>query len=61
MKLFFYFADLKGMVTLSHVIWVAKREGHSDYLAEMRIVGEEQEDLREWEQFLGNLFRLKPF
>jgi len=55
MKLFFCYPDLEGMVTLSHVIWVTKREGDRDFLAGMKIVRAEQEDLRKWAQFLDNL------
>jgi hypothetical protein len=60
-KLFFSSPDLRSVETLSHVIWVAKREIDRDYLAGMQIVRAEQEDLRKWEQFLQKLFRLKPF
>jgi len=59
-KLFFCFPDLRCVEALSHVIWVAKREKESDYLSGMRIVGAGQEDLRKWEHFLDDLFRLKP-
>ena len=58
MKLFFCFPKLESVVTLSHVIWVAKRERDRDYLLGMKIVRAEQEDLRKWGQFLDNLFRL---
>jgi hypothetical protein len=61
MKLFFCFPELESAVTLSHVIWVAKRERDRDYLLGMKIVRLEQEDLRKWGQFLDNLFRLEPF
>jgi hypothetical protein len=60
-KLFFCFPDLGSVETLSHVIWVARREKDSDFLAGMKIVRAEQEDRRKWEQFLDNLFSLKPF
>jgi hypothetical protein len=60
-KVFFCSPDLRWVEALSHVIWVVKREKDSDYLSGMRIVGAGQEDLRKWEYFLDNLFRLKPF
>jgi hypothetical protein len=61
MKLFFCSPDLINVVTLSHVIWVAKREKDRDYLAGMKIVGAKPEDFRRWEQFLDNLTRVKAF
>lgn len=61
MKLFFCFPELESVVTLSHVIWVAKRERDRDYLLGMKIVRAEQEDLRKWGQFGDNPFRLEPF
>jgi hypothetical protein len=61
MKLFFCYPDLEGIVTLSHVIWVAKRERDKDYLLGIEIVRAEQEDLRKWGEFLGTLFRVEAF
>ena len=60
-KLFFCFPDLRSVDTLSHVIWASKREKDRDYLAGLKIERIVQEGLRKWEQFLDNLFRLKPF
>jgi hypothetical protein len=59
-KLFYCFPDLKCVEALSHVIWDVKREKERDYLAGMKIVGADLEDLRRWEQFLDALCGLKP-
>ena len=58
MKLSFCFPELESMLTLAHVVWVAKREKDGDYLLGMKIVEAEQEAFRKWEEFLDNLVGL---
>jgi len=59
-KLFFCRPDLRCVEARSHVIWDVKRDKGSGYLSGMKMMWAGQEDLREWERFLDDLFRLRP-